>query len=138
MKPAVRSMLAALATFAGLLVVVATPPGAQADRDSRPGTVAERPRDAGVHAVDGEVQSVAQVGDTVVLGGSFTKVGPVTRGAAGVVDVSGQTFRAGFPDVAGLVNVAVPDGSGGWFVGGSFSSVGGVSRSNLAQVDAGG
>ncbi len=117
-------------------VAVATP--AAADPDSRAGTVAERPRDAAVHAVDGEVHSLAQVGNSVVFGGSFTQVGPVTRGAVGVVDVAGKSFGAAFPDVVGSVTVAVPDGAGGWFLGGDFDSVGGQPRRNLARVDAAG
>ena len=121
-----------------LLVTVAAATPAAADPDSRAGTVAERPRDAAVHAVDGEVRSLAQVGGSVVLGGSFTQVGPVTRGAVGIVDVAGKTFGASFPDVVGSVSVAVPDGSGGWFLGGDFDSVGGQPRRNLARVDAGG
>ncbi len=110
-------------------------PAAVADPNSRPGTFAERPRDAAVHAVDGEVHTLAQVGGTVVFGGNFTKVGPVTRGGAGIVDTAASSFGSTFPDVNGAVSVAVPDGNGGYFIGGNFTSVGGQSRSNLAQVD---
>ena len=130
-----RAGLVFVALVASLVVLVPASP-AGADPDARPGTVAERPRDAAVHVVDGEVHSIAQVGGTVVLGGSFTEVGPVTRGAVGVVDAG--TFQPGFPDVVGSVNVAVPDGSGGWYLGGSFTSVGGVPRQHLARVDAAG
>ncbi len=137
MKLVVRSTAAAMAVSIGVLGALAVP-SASADPNSRPGTVAERPRDAGVHAVDGEVRTIAQVGGSVVIGGNFTKIGPVTRGAAGVVDVAGKSFQPGFPDVVGSVSAAVPDGSGGWYLGGSFSSVGGVNRANLAQVDSGG
>ena len=112
----------------GALSVLPTVQVAHADVNSRPGVVAERPRDAGVHAVDGEVRTVAQVGDSVVMGGNFTKVGPVTRGAVGIVDTATKSFAPGFPDVVGSVSVAVSDGAGGWYLGGSFSSVGGVAR----------
>ena len=103
-----------------------------------PGTVAERPRDAAVHAVDGDIRAIAQVGTRVVIGGTFTKVGPVTRGAVGVVDTAGKTFQPGFPDVVGVVTAVASDGAGGWYLGGTFSSVGGQPRTNLAQVDASG
>jgi len=138
MRNAFRFPLAVALGVTGALSVLAGVEVAHADRDSRPGVVAERPRDAGVHAVDGEVRTVAQVGGSVVIGGSFTRVGPVTRGAVGIVDTATKTFALGFPDVVGQVSVAVPDGSGGWYVGGSFSSVGGVARANLAQVDSSG
>ncbi|MEZ5095884.1 MAG: hypothetical protein R2731_07050 [Nocardioides sp.] len=67
---------AAAATVIGLAVapLVALPGSASADPDSRLATFAERPRDAAVHAVDGEVPAtVAQVGGSVVFGGSFTR-----------------------------------------------------------------
>ena len=69
------------------------------------------------------------------MGGTFTKVGPGVRGAAGLVDVTGSTFGSAFPDVVGAVYAAASDGAGGWYLAGDFSSVGGQARSNLAQVD---
>jgi sugar lactone lactonase YvrE len=131
-----RAALALLVSVPMLAMVGGSP--AQADPSSRPGTFAERPRDAAVHAVDGEVHSLAQVGGSVVFGGNFTQVGPVTRGAAGIVDTTTKTFGTSFPDVAGAVNVAISDGAGGWYLGGSFDTVGGQPRHNLAQVDSGG
>ncbi len=131
-----RAALALLVSVPTMTVLGGAP--AQADPSSRPGTFAERPRDAAVHAVDGEVHTLAQVGGTVVFGGNFTQVGPVTRGSAGIVDTTAKTFGASFPDVNGAVFVAIPDGAGGWYVGGSFDTVGGQARHNLAQVDAGG
>ena len=38
------------------------------------------------------------------------------------------------PKVAGNVYAAAPDGSGGWYLGGQFTHVGGVPRLNLAHV----
>ena len=138
MKRAFLFPLAIALGWTGALSVLSTVQVAHADPDSHAGVVAERPRDAGVHAVDGEVRTVAQVGGSVVIGGNFTQVGPVTRGAVGIVDTANKTFAPGFPDVVGSVSVAVPDGAGGWYLGGSFSSVGGLARANLAQVDSAG
>lgn len=135
MRYGFRLSLGVTLVLTGAMTALPTVEVAHADRDSRPGVVAERPRDAGVHAIDGEIRTVAQVGDSVVIGGNFTRVGPVTRGAAGIVDTANNTFASGFPDVVGSVSVAAPDGAGGWYLGGSFSSVGGVARTNLAQVD---
>lgn len=138
LKPVLRTWLALAASSVGLLSVVALPQVVQADPNTRSGVVAERPRDAAVHAVDGEVRTIAQVGGSVVMGGNFTKVGPVTRGAVGIVDTTAKTFGANFPDVNGSVSAAVSDGAGGWYVGGNFTSVGGQPRTNLARVDASG
>lgn len=118
MRRAYGFPLAIALGVSGALSVLPAPQVAHADPNSRPGIVAERPRDAGVHAVDGEVRTVAQVGDSVVIGGNFTRVGPVTRGAVGIVDTAGKTFAPSFPDVVGSVSVAVPDGAGGWYLGG--------------------
>ncbi|MGD9959917.1 hypothetical protein [Nocardioides sp.] len=135
MKHAVRFLLAAALGSTGFLAVLTAAPVAHADPDTRAGVVAERPRDAAVHAVDGEVRTIAQVGSSVVLGGNFTRVGPVTRGAVGIVDTAAKSFGATFPDVVGSVRAAVSDGAGGWYLGGTFTAVGGQSRTNLAQVD---
>ena len=118
--------------------VVAVPRAARADIDSHAAVVPDRPSDRTVHAVDGQVSSVAQVGTKVVLGGTFTTVGPGLRGAAGRVDVAAKAFRPGLPDVVGAVLAVASDGAGGWFLGGRFSSVGGVARRNAAHVAADG
>ncbi len=41
---------------------------------------------------------------------------------------------AAYPQVDGTVNAAVSDGSGGWYVGGSFTTVGGVAQKYLAHI----
>src|SRR6185503_15272958 len=41
-----------------------------------------------------------------------------------------------FPAVEGTVNAALSDGTGGWYLGGEFESVGGVARHNLAHLRA--
>ena len=46
---------------------------------------------------------------------------------------SGDLVRP-FPKVAGVVFATVADGSGGWYVGGSFTAVGGLPRSHLAHI----
>ncbi len=73
------------------------------------------------------------------VGGWFTHMGPPT-GGFGVVDEDSGLFPLGgnHPYVDGTVYAAVPDGSGGYFIGGDFQSVGGVERSNLAHMNADG
>ncbi len=124
---------------AGLVVTAVASAGpAAASVDIQRGTVAQAPSTQTVSFADGVVYGIAQIGNKVFVGGSFTKVGPGIRGAAGVVDVANSTFGSTFPDIAGAVYTAVPDGSGGYYLGGDFTSVGGQARSDLAQVDASG
>jgi hypothetical protein len=82
---------------------------------------------------DGPVHAVAQAHGVVYLGGEFDYVGP-NLGAGAALDVeSGAPDRA-WPKVNGEVRAVVSDGAGGWFVGGIFTSVGGVTRNNLAHL----
>ncbi|HVQ87941.1 MAG TPA: hypothetical protein VMT88_07150 [Actinomycetes bacterium] len=128
--------LAVVSSGLALTTIAAAP--ASADPDAHAAMFDERPVDGMLNAADGEVRSIAQVGDHVVMGGSFTKVGPAKPGAAGEVDLSTSSFAGTFPEVDGAVSSAVPDGNGGWFIGGQFTSVGGVARTNLARVNAAG
>jgi hypothetical protein len=89
---------------------------------------------------NGPVYALARSGNTIYLGGSFSQVGPAT---GPVVSFSGgsSTPDASFPRVSGgqgVVYTAVSDGAGGWYIGGSFTHVGGIARAGLAHVEAGG
>src|SRR5215471_5177660 len=67
---------------------------------------------------DGAVFTAIRTGGTLIVGGSFGYIGPATGAAAPI----------------GAVDAVVSDGSGGWFIGGSFTSVLGSPRTNLAHV----
>ncbi len=84
---------------------------------------------------NGQVDAVARDGNTVYIGGGFTQVGPVT-GSGVPIDAATGAVVAGFPLVAGQVKAVAPDGSGGWYIGGAFASVGGLPRANLAHIRA--
>jgi len=71
------------------------------------------------------------------IGGDFTVVGPYT-GAGVPFDVSTGNPVASFPKVGGHVQAVAADGAGGWYIGGGFSSVGGVARDNPAHIKADG
>jgi hypothetical protein len=109
-------------------------PLASAASPAIPGTVSGRPDDGTLNVANGEVRALAQVGNRIYLGGTFTKLGPARLGAAGVLRTRDRAFAAHFPDVSGVVYAAVADGHGGWYLGGSFTTVGGASRPNLAHV----
>jgi hypothetical protein len=82
---------------------------------------------------DGDVKSVAISGSTAYLGGTFDWVAPYSGGSVSV-DPESADRRSAWPDVSGRVFTAVPDGGGGWYLGGRFTAVGGVARRNLAHV----
>ena len=86
---------------------------------------------------NGTVYATARQGDVVYVGGQFSRFGPPT--GSGVV-LNATTGEAIPPilSIVGTVNAALPDGAGGWFIGGTFTRVGGVSVRNLAHLLAGG
>lgn len=83
---------------------------------------------------NGEVQATALSADgkTLFIGGSFTRVGKRT-GSFVPLDATTGAVKP-YAVVNGQVMVQWPDGNGGWFIGGSFTSVAGVARSNLARL----
>ena len=70
---------------------------------------------------DGEVRAAQKIGNTLYVGGFFTTVGRPSDviGPFGVFDAaSGQLVNADPTLAGGVVNAAVQDGAGGWFLGG--------------------
>jgi hypothetical protein len=82
---------------------------------------------------DGPVQALLVTNGITYFGGAFTYVGP-DSGSAGVIDLATTQAKRGFPKIEGSVLAAVPDGLGGWFLGGAFTNVGSLVRSNLVRV----
>src|SRR5262249_27327028 len=84
------------------------------------------------YVTNGSVYASAVLGSTLYLGGIFTEVG-ARSGSAVPID-AGTGLPLTRPLVAGTVRAVVPDGTGGWFIGGTFTAVGGVPRANLARL----
>src|SRR5438128_246585 len=88
---------------------------------------------------NGSVRAVATSAGPLSLAGSFTRVGPST-GPAVVLDAITGTTLPPYPTVVDTaygdvaVGAVAPDGSGGWYIGGSFTAVLGQPRSNLAHL----
>jgi hypothetical protein len=83
---------------------------------------------------NGPVNATLLSGSTLYIGGSFTYVGPPI-GSFAALDAAGAPDRT-FPPVNGTISAIAPDGAGGWYVGGTFNTVGGHPRNNLAHLKA--
>src|SRR5512145_3097419 len=81
--------------------------------------------DENLWITNGTVYSIVREGGTIYIAGSFNRVGPATGGGVPVDAVNGS-MPSSFPRVTGRVLAAIPDGSGGWYIGGAFTAVGGV------------
>ncbi len=82
---------------------------------------------------NGNVLDMARSGNTLYIAGSFRSVGENSGGCVPFSGRTGAPLRP-FPKFAGTVHVIVPDGGGGWYVGGEFTAVDGKPRACLAQV----
>ncbi len=87
--------------------------------------------------LNNQVQALLLSGSTLYIGGNFTGTSTinVTRGA--LIDKTTANKAPPFPNVSGgggLILASVPDGSGGYYIGGSFTTVGGSARNNLARI----
>src|SRR5262245_15213128 len=82
---------------------------------------------------DGNVTAATIAGNTPYIGGAFTWVGPLVGGG---IQISTPTKRARpeMPRIAGVVWAVIPDGAGGWFVGGDLVGIGGLPRTCLGHI----
>ena len=105
--------------------------------------VSASPATATPHVRDGRVLSVVRVGNLIVLGGTFTSA--VNNGAGQPVltrnrllafnATTGRISTSFNPAPNGAVNVVLPAADRtSVYVGGTFTSIGGVARSRLARV----
>ncbi len=94
---------------------------------------------------DGTVYAIEKKGNTLYIGGSFTRIGPST-GYGVPVDSTSGSLAYGIKDIlpvdnitaAGSIKAAVADGAGGWYIGGAFDRVGSATRNNIARINADG
>ena len=70
----------------------------------------------------------------IYLGGNFTKIVYKTSLGA-LVDNNLGEVKSFYPSISGAsISASCPDGNGGFYIGGIFTSVGGVTRNNAAHI----
>lgn len=129
-----RMPLMALLVIAALLTVLAVAHGASAAN-----------RIQVVPGANATVRAISQpdADGTRYLGGDFTAFDQWGTGGGALIGAASGRVNPAFPAVTvtgggGIVYAAVSDGSGGVYVGGSFTAVGGVARTNAAHINADG
>jgi hypothetical protein len=84
----------------------------------------------------GAVFALASSGNTIYVGGSFSKLGTSTRSRIGAVDATSGAVLSGFkPKLDAAVN-SIAVGAGVVYAGGAFTTANGIARASLAAFDA--
>jgi hypothetical protein len=83
---------------------------------------------------NGAINAIAKVGCTLYAGGSFTSVGEAYAYGISLDSLTGKADGFTYEDINGIVYAAVSDGSGGWYIGGSFTQIGPYTRNRLAHI----
>ncbi|MFN8588661.1 MAG: hypothetical protein U0704_12780 [Candidatus Eisenbacteria bacterium] len=83
------------------------------------------------------ISSVAMTNDLLYVAGEFDHAG-TPCGTWVSFDLASGSPMPVVARVAGTVFASVPDGAGGWFLGGAITGVGGIARAGLAHVTADG
>src|SRR4051794_17816507 len=133
-------LLTCLTAIGGLALA---PLSASADSYGPGSLVKDVPVAGTPHVLDGRVSSVAQVGNTMILGGTFTQVRNndsttvIARSRLVAFDITTKQISTTFtPNPNGDVEVVLPAPDGkSVYVGGSYSSIAGAAVKNLAQVN---
>jgi len=87
---------------------------------------------------NGQVKSLLLSGDTLFVGGDFTGTAESFHDANGIItDANGVVLHdLTISPSTEFIRTTCADDNGGWFVGGVFTSIGGLPRNNIAQIDA--
>lgn len=92
-----------------------------------------------VYATNGTVSTITRSGGMTYIGGTFSLAGKPTGSLAEIDLTNDQDVDMDLPPVTGGdIRAVEPDGAGGWFIGGSFTEVGGLARSYAAHILANG
>jgi PKD repeat protein len=142
MQMRVRRTVAAAASaalsFVGLALL--SPSNAQAAQPSDPGPPNTMPSIVPSNKTpavdDGRVYGIAQVGDTVVIAGTFTSVASQPRSYLAAFDKTSGILTSFAPTLNNYVNQVIPGPNDHTvFLGGKFTSVNGVTTRYLTELD---
>ncbi len=129
--------LVLLAIFVTVMGVSFAPEIVSGERTSMP-DLSNRPLD-NLWITNERVLHLEAVGDLLYIVGWFDRVGPHT-GLAAPFNTNNGALLPNFPRLDGDwnadVRAIVPDGSGGWYIGGEFLTVDGMPLRNLAHIHA--
>ncbi len=131
-------MLAAAAASAFVFGLV-SPASGQLEQ---PVVVSDNPADWTPHVIDGRVNALVQIGDTMVAGGTFTQVSDADNGRTlnqsylfAFDAETGQIDTRFDPRLDGAVEALAVAPDGDVIVGGAFTSVDNAKQDRLAKID---
>lgn len=87
---------------------------------------------------NGMVATSTKVGNTLYVGGVFTRMYKSTGTFVGLNAASGNPVTLSWPQVVGTVNAVISDGSNGFIIAGNIFTVGSVTRNGIAQINSAG
>ncbi|HPD54622.1 MAG TPA: delta-60 repeat domain-containing protein, partial [Bacteroidia bacterium] len=87
----------------------------------------------GIMSVNSTVEKIIASGDTVFIAGQFSGFGYEANNLA-LFDNGSPIPSDPFPSADNTVFASIPDGSGGWYVAGNFSTIGDSSRAKLVHL----
>lgn len=140
MRTWTAGLMAAALSLTGMLATGVSPAAAvQATQDQ---VVSDNPVGYTPHVLDGEVDAIAQVGNLIILGGSFTRVRSATdateisrRNLVAFDATTGAISETFNPSPDGAVTTVIPSADGtSVYVGGAFNTISGQTRRKVAQI----
>ena len=79
------------------------------------------------------VNTLTTHGDSIFVGGNFSRLGLKTDYLSSINE-GGTGSDQSMPNTNGQIKCIIPDGSGGWYVGGYFTQIGALNKSYVAHV----
>ena len=79
--------------------------------------------------------NLARSGNQYFVSGNFTNIGP-NHGSGVILDSATKTLTSSMAwQVNGYVRTVIPDGRGGFYIGGDFTQIGPLARNHIAQLN---
>lgn len=82
------------------------------------------------------IRTLTLDGAKLYAGGIFTSIGGIDQVGYSVIDITSELLNEYSPRVNGAITYSCPDGMGGFYLSGVFSSAGDSVRNNIAHVSA--